>query len=109
VAETYKILGQADPLAATPTDLYVVPGATSAVISSIIACNRGSATIQIRIWGAIAGIATANKQYWFFDLAVLKRSSLPIVLGVTLAATDVIRVQTDIATASFNVFGAEIT
>lgn len=109
MAETYKVLGQSNPLAATLTDLYVVPGATSTVSSSIVVCNRGAATIAFRISVAIAGAADANEQYLFYDVAVLKRSSVTVVLGITLATTDVVRVRTDIATTSFNIFGTQIT
>ena len=109
MADTFKVLAQVDPVAATLTDAYTVPGATSAVISSIIIANRGGTTIQFRISVAVAGAADANKQYLFFDVALLKRSSQAIVLGITLAATDVIRVRTDVATTSFNVFGVEVT
>lgn len=109
MAETYKVLGQSAPLATTLTALYTVPGATSVVSSSIVVCNRGAATIAFRISVAIAGAADAVQQYLFFDVALLKRSSVTIVLGITLAATDVVRVQTDVATTSFSIFGAEIT
>jgi len=109
MADTFKVLAQVDPLAATLTDAYTVPAVTSTVLSSIVVANRGAATIQFRISVAVAGAANTNKQYLFFDVALLKRSSITIVLGITLATTDVVRVQTDIATASFNIFGVEVT
>jgi hypothetical protein len=109
VAETYKVLGQSNPAATTLTDLYTVPGATSVVSSSIVVCNRGSGTIKFRISVAVAGAADDNKQYLFYDTPLQKNSSMTVVLGITLAATDVVRVRTDVATASFNIFGAEVT
>lgn len=107
--ETYKVLAQVNPTATTLTDAYAVPGSRSTVISSIVVANRGAATIQYRISVAVAGAADNNFQYLFYDVAILKRSSVTVVLGLTLAATDVVRVYTDIATVSFNIFGVEIT
>lgn len=109
MAESYKVLAQVNPLAATLTDAYTVPAVTSAVISSLVVANRGAATIKYRISVAVAGAADNNKQYLFFDVEILKRSSVSVVLGITLQTTDVIRVQTDAATTSFNIFGVEIT
>lgn len=109
MADTFKVLAQVDPLAATLTLAYTVPALTSAVISSIVVANRGGSTIQYRISVAVAAAADANKQYLFFDVSLLKRTSAVVVLGISLAAGDVIRVQTDLATTSFNIFGVEVT
>ncbi len=109
MADTFKVLAQVNPLAATLTDAYTVPGATQTVISSIVVANRGGATIQFRISIAVGGAADNNKQYLFFDVDLLKRSSQTVVLGISLATTDVVRVYTNTATASFNIFGVEVS
>ena len=111
--ETYKVLAQDDPSASTLTDLYTVPAATEAVVSSIVVCNtaqQGSPSDAfIRISIAIAGAADADKQYIVRDIKLLKNETLPLTIGVTLAATDVIRIFSDQTKVSFQVFGTEIT
>lgn len=108
MAEAYKVLGQSKPSAATLTDAYTVPGATSAVVSSIVICNQGAAT-SYRISVAVAGAADTAKQYIAYDVAIAATSSDVFTLGITLATTDVVRVYNTLATCSFNIYGAEIT
>ena len=108
MATTYKVLAQTNPSATTLTDSYTVPAATSAVISSIVVCNRGAAT-SCRISVAKAGAANDNRQYIAYDSAIAANTSVPYQLGVTLAATDVIRVYATLATLTFNIFGVELT
>jgi hypothetical protein len=50
MATTYKILGQSAPAATTEVDLYTVPAATDAVVSTVTACNRGTAAGTYRIY-----------------------------------------------------------
>lgn len=109
MAESYKILAQSSPLATTSTDVYTVPAATSTVISTVTICNRGTSTIKFRMSVAIAGAVLANTQYTHYDVSVPANDTLALVMGITLAATDVIRIYTDLATISVNVFGGEIT
>jgi hypothetical protein len=107
--EALKVLGQAAPAAITTTDLYTVPASTSVAASTIIVCNQNSASIKFRISVAVAGAALATKQYIYYDVVVLKSDSFTATIGVALAATDVIRVYTDTANVSFNLFGCEVT
>lgn len=108
MAETYKVLGQTDPAATTLTDSYTVPASTSAVVSSIVVANRGAAT-SYRLSIAVAGAADNNKQYIAYDRAIGANEVHTFVLGIGLAATDVVRVYATLATLSFNTFGVEIT
>jgi hypothetical protein len=45
---TYKVLGQAAPTANTLTDVYTVPSATQAVISTITVCNQTAEMLHIQ-------------------------------------------------------------
>ena len=108
MADTWKVLGQAAPSATTETDLYTVPGSTSTTISSIVVCNRGSAA-TFRISVSAGGGATANKDYLYYDLAIPANDTFAGTLGITLAATDVVRVYASTANLSFSVFGVEVT
>lgn len=109
MADTYKILGQAHPAAATPADAYTVPGATSAIISSIVVAELGGAAATFRISVAVAGAVTEDKQYLAYDVAINANSVVTLVLGITLAATDKIRVYGSTADLAYNIFGVEKT
>lgn len=110
MATTYKILGQASPSAATETDLYTVPSATQAVVSSIIVCNRSSsATATFRISASFTGTATANKDYIYYDLILGQNDTFIATIGLTLGTTDKIRVYASTANLSFTAVGSQIT
>lgn len=108
MANTYKVLGQSKPGAASLTALYTVPAATSVVGSSLVVCNQGAAT-SYRISVAIAGAGDTAAQYLAYDVAIPANTSDVWTIGFTLAATDVVRVYNTLATCSFNLFGQEIT
>jgi hypothetical protein len=105
--DTYKTLAQSNPAAATLTDAYTVPGATQAIVSSITIANRSATPTSFRVSVAIAGAVDANPQYIAFDVAIGGNESIALTLGITLAATDVVRVYATLATLSFNIFGVE--
>lgn len=102
-----KVLGQRDPVAVTLESLYQVPVGRSTVGSSLVVCNRGPAT-AFRIAVIIAEEAANNKQYLYYDSAIGANVTIPIVIGLTLNATDAVWVYATLATLSFNLFGQEI-
>lgn len=108
MAELYKVLGQLNPTATTLTALYTVPGATSVVVSTIAVCNQGANT-TFRISVAVAGAVDDPKQYLYYDLAIPANSTFTATIGITLAATDVVRVYAGTANVSFSIFGTQIT
>jgi hypothetical protein len=105
----YKVLAQLAPSATTNTTLYTVPSATSAVISTITVCNRGTSAASYRIAVRPAGAALANEDYLAYDVAIAANDTTALTLGITLATTDVITVYASTANFSFNVFGSEIS
>lgn len=105
----YKILGQSAPSANTSTDLYAVPSATDAVVSSIVVANRDSAAATYRISCAPTGANVANSQYIAYDVTVGGNDSTIITIGATLDATDKIRVYASTANLTFTAFGSEIS
>lgn len=109
MSEVFKILGQESPSINTSTDLYTVPALTSTTISSITVCNSTAGNIKFRVSVAVAGAALAQKQYLFYDVVITRNNSLSATLGITLGAGDVVRVYSDTANVSFNLFGVEIT
>jgi hypothetical protein len=109
VAEAYKVLGQAALAATTLTDVYTVPAATSAIVSTIFLANRSAGSVAVRVAVAVAGAGDDSKQYLVYDQAVPANETLSITAGITLAATDVVRAYAASANISVNVFGTEIT
>ena len=110
MATTYKILGQVSPSAAAETDLYTVPGAAQAVVSSIIICNRSSsATATFRISASFTGTATAPKDYIYYDLIIGQNDTFIATIGLTLGTTDKIRIYASTANLSFTAVGSEIS
>jgi hypothetical protein len=112
VADAIKILGQSAPSAATATTLYTAPSspATTAVVSKIFVCNQNtSAGVKIRIWVAVNAAADANKQYLYYDFPLDIQTTLCLTAGLTLGAGDLLRIQSDTGSVSFNAFGIENT
>ena len=107
MATTPKILGQSAPLATTLTALYTVPGATNATVSSVTVCNTSATPTTFRISVAPAGAGDALSQYLFYDVTIPGNDSFIATVGLTLEATDVIRVYATLATLSFSAFGIE--
>jgi hypothetical protein len=93
---TYKVLGQAAPNANTTSNVYTVPAATQAVISTIIITNRNSA-------------ANATYRLAVQPAGVTALDSVSLQLGLSLGNTDVLSVSSANANISFSVFGVEIT
>jgi glucose-6-phosphate dehydrogenase assembly protein OpcA len=106
---TYKVLGQSAPAATTNTNLYTVPAATSAVVSTIVVANRVGTSATYRIAIRPAGATIANQHYIAYDVTVGAGDSTTLTLGITLAATDVITIYASTTNLSFSVFGSEIT
>jgi len=109
VADVLRVLGQVAPTAATLTTLYTAPGSatTGVTASSAVVCNRGAAAIRFRLSVAVAGAADSVAQYLYYDVALAANDSFVATIGITLAASDVVRCYTDLATVSFNLFGIE--
>ena len=107
MADTYKVLGQSIPQAGVLDNTYTA--ASGAVVSSVLVCNQGRNTAKFRISVAVAGAADTAKQYIYYDVEVFGNDTFNAVLGLTLAATDVVRCMSDTAgLVSFNVFGIEV-
>jgi glucose-6-phosphate dehydrogenase assembly protein OpcA len=106
---TYRVLAQSAPAATTNTNLYTVPSATSAVVSTLVVANRAAAPATYRIAVRPAGATIANQHYVAYDVTVGASDSTTLTLGITLAATDVITVYASTANLTFSVFGSEIS
>ena len=111
MATTYKVLGQVNPAATTETQLYLVPSATSAVVSTLTVCNQASAAATYLIAVVKSGGSTspaAALSWIVYGATVAASDSTALTLGLTLATGDQIRVYASTATLSFSAFGSEI-
>jgi hypothetical protein len=106
---TYKVLGQVATAATTETDLYTVPAATQAITSTLTVTNRStSAAATYRVSVSVAGAATTTKDYLIYDSSLQAGGFATFTLGLTLGATDKIRVYASNANLSFSVFGSQV-
>ena len=108
MATTYKTLGQAAPAATTSTDLYTVPAATSAIVSTITIANRAATDATFRISQSLTGAALTDKDYLVYDATIPASGFITLTLGIKMATTDKLRVYASSANISFNAFGTEI-
>jgi hypothetical protein len=87
--------------------MYTVPGATNSTVSSITVCNTSATPTFFRVSVAPAGAADALVQYLFYDVTIPGNDTFVATVGLTLEATDVIRVYATLATLSFHAYGIE--
>ena len=106
---TVKVLGQSAPAATTNTNVYTVPSATQAVLSTVVIANRGSSAGSFRLAVRPAGATIANQHYLAFGVPIAANDSTTLTLGITMDATDVLTFQASTADMSVNVFGTEIS
>lgn len=109
MATIYKVLGQSAPAATTEANLYTVPAATEAIVSTITVANRAASAGTYRVYVRVSGAAASNAQYLIYDASLSANSTDTMTLGITLTATDVISVFASTADFSFNAFGTELS
>lgn len=107
MAEVIKVLGQVNPIAGVLTGAYTAPN--QAVVSSLSVCNQSSTPVTFRVSIAVAGAADAAAQYLYYDVPLAGNATFIATIGVTLGATDVVRVQSSGNAQSFNLFGSEVS
>lgn len=109
MAVDYKILGQSAPSATTNTDLYAVPSATQALVSTLVICNRANTSATFRVACRPDNAEIADSHYINYDVAVGANDSINLTLGISLGANDRVTVYASTANLTFTAFGSEIT
>lgn len=109
MADTIKVLGQSAPSGQVLTAIYTAPAKTSATVSSITICNRGSTDTTFRVAVSVAGASISDEHYIYYDQACYANDTFTATIGITLVATDIIRIYAGNGNLSFNVFGIEST
>ncbi len=106
----YKVLGQSAPANTSNTDLYTVGAGKSAVISTLTVTNDTATAAVGRIYIRVGGAAASLSNALIDDASFAPNSVSAFTFGITLAATDVITVQTGTVNAlTFMAFGSEIS
>ena len=108
MSDSLKVLGQSAPPAGALTALYTVPSYCSATVSSLLVCNTGGGAAKFRVSVAPNSAADGLKQYLYYDEALPANRTFAATLGLTLDEGDILRVQSDTGSVSFNVFGVEV-
>jgi hypothetical protein len=107
MAASYKVLGQIEGQA-NSINLYTVPSATDAVISTIIVCNRAAAAKTYRIMVRPDNESLATKHYLAYDVPIAANDTTALTLGIALNAGDKLDVYSSDNNVSFSAFGTEI-
>lgn len=93
----------------TYATLYTTPAATEAVISSIVITNQASSSVTVRI-GMDTTAGTPGASEWLvYDAVVAGNDTVALTLGVTMPASQFIRVSSSANTCNFSAFLSELT
>jgi hypothetical protein len=110
MAINYKVLGQAHPATTAETNVYTVPAATQAIVSTMSISNLSASPSNARVWIRIAGAATSAVNNILYDVPLAGNSIAAFTLGLTLGATDIVTVRTSVGSVlTFQLFGSEIS
>lgn len=109
MANTYKVLGQSAPAAATGTTLYTCPGSTQTVLSCVTVCNRSATPTSFRLSVDVNGAGDSDADYIAYDVPIGANETLALAHGVTMDASDLLRCYATLATLTFSAFGQEIS
>jgi|TARA_R110000796_G_scaffold238371_1_gene358721 hypothetical protein len=105
----YKILGQSAPADTSNADLYSVPTSTETIVSSLAITNVTAAPASYRIYIRNSGAAAVNGNALVKDAIAEANTTTTIGIGISLAATDIITVQSGTADSiTFHAFGTEV-
>lgn len=108
MATTYKVLGQAAPANTSNADLITVGTGKSQIISTLHIANVTGTAATARVYVRVAGAAAADSNAFLKDVSVPANGIYAFTMGITLAATDVVTVQSGTGSAlTFHAFGQE--
>lgn len=106
-APKIAVLGQAKPGSNATTALYTVPASRRAVCSTLVVCEVGGAATTFRVHVGINGAAAAVGNAEFYNVALAANSHIGITEGTTLAAADVLYVESASGNVTFTLHGEE--
>ena len=104
----YKVLAQSSPTLNSNVDIYTVPAANSAVISTASISNLTATPAVVSLAIRPAGQTLSNVNYIMRNITVSNNDTLLLTLGTTMAATDVMTANVTTANVSISLFGTEM-
>lgn len=109
MANTYKILGQANPSTTANANLYTVPSGTATVVSSLVIANTTNTDATAHVFVRQAGSPATSSNEILHNVIIAASSTAAFTLGITMGAGDIITVRSDTANAiAFHAFGSEV-
>jgi hypothetical protein len=102
-----KILGQTQTGAGTDATLYTVPALTDTVISSITICETNGVAGTFKICPKTATATTTAATAIAWNQPIGANQTIVLVIGITLAAANLLVVQGSTANITFSAFGQE--
>lgn len=112
MAQTFKRLGAIAPSANTQTNVYVVPAATEAVVSTITICNQNTSNVlySLAVMPASDFVSPAGtKDFIARDVLVPSLDTIILTIGLTGNTGTVFAANTNNTNVSFSMFGSEIS
>lgn len=107
--ERLAVLGQVRPASLTFVDLYTVPAATQAVVSSILVCNTLGTASFFRVNARPTGTAVTISNALFYDVPIAGNATTVLQLGLALAAGHIVSVYSGSGSLTFTATGQEIS
>ena len=107
--ETRAVLFTSRPSAGVLTDAYTVASATQVVVSTLAIINTSTSaadTAQVTVAPSGAADTAAHTLVPTVDIAA--KSMVTMTIGITLGATDKIRVKSTNGTVNFHGYGVTI-
>lgn len=89
--------------------LYNTTASSTAVLSTIVICNRSSASKQFRIGVTGSAGTPANSQFIVYDASIEGNDSIFLTVGVSLGNTQYVRISSTDSNLSFSAYVSEIT
>lgn len=110
MATAYKY-SQVQGTASTGTyaTLYTTPAATQAVISSLVITNQSSSAVTVRIGMETSATTPSASEFLVYDAAIAGNDTVALTLGITMPASNFIRVASSASTCNFTAFLSEIS
>ena len=111
MAQSFKRLGAINPSANTQTNVYVVPAATSAVISTITICNQAAtnASYSLALMDSSQFSSSAPTATYIIRGGVVPAAdTVAITLGLTANAGMVLAANASSSSISIGAFGTEV-
>lgn len=95
---------QSNPAATTADDLYTVPAAKEAVISTLAVAEHGGAPAEFSLKIRPAGASAADEHILVSAAELAAYDTQFFTIGIALATTDVITVEATTADVTFTAF-----